>query len=171
MSDESKTERKPDIIDRIVIWWCKVLHLTKFEKILRQMAKFLITGTIATLIDWIVFYLLVYQVNMDPLIAQLFSFTLSTLFNYYTNTLWVFNTTKKKTRKRLMTEFFIISLMSLGISEGLLALFINVLIMNDMLAKVISTAFIMVFNFITRKMFLEERKATREKLHWWSGVR
>lgn len=158
MEKEFETEKKPDIIDKIVIWWCKVLHLTKYEKILRQMAKFVITGVIATAIDWAIFYVLVYPVQMNPLIAQIFSFLASTLFNYYSNTKWVFDTTKNKTRRRLMTEFFILSAVSLGISEALLALFINVFNMNDMLAKIVMTAIIMVFNFVTRKLFLEERK-------------
>lgn len=158
MVKELEAEKKQDWVDKFVIWWCKVLHLTKYEKILRQMAKFVITGVIATAIDWAIFYVLVYLVQMDPLIAQIFSFLFSTLFNYYSNTKWVFDTTKNKTRRRLVTEFFILSAIGLGISEALLALFINVLSVNDMLAKVITTAIVMVFNFVTRKLFLEERK-------------
>ena len=160
MKDENT---KTDIIDRLVAWGCKWLHLTKYQKILTQMAKFVITGVIATAIDWAVFYVLVYQVKMDPLIAQLFAFLLATIFNYYSNTLWVFNTTKNKTRRRLVTEFFVLSLVALVLSEGLLALFIKVWEMNDMLAKVLQTAIVMVFNFVTRKLFLEERKKSPKR--------
>lgn len=145
------------LIDGLVAWGCRILHLAKYQKILTQLAKFVITGVIATAIDWVIFYILVYMVKMDPLVAQLFSFLFSTLFNYWSNTKWVFDTTKNKTRKRLVTEFFVISFVALGISEALLALFINVLAMNDMLAKVLTTAVIMVFNFVTRKIFLEDR--------------
>ena len=95
---------------------------------------------------------------MDPLVAQIFAFSLSTLFNYYSNTRWVFNLTKNKTKKRLASEFLILSMISLVISELLLYVLINVLGMNDMLAKIISTAIIMVFNFVTRTLFLEDRQ-------------
>lgn len=159
-----KAETKADIIDKLVAWGCNLLHLTKYRKILTQLAKFVVTGVIATAIDWAVFYVLVYMVKMDPLVAQLFSFLLSTLFNYYSNTRWVFDTTKNKTRQRLMTEFFIISVVALGISEALLALMINVMSMNDMLAKVLTTAVVMVFNYITRKLFLEDRPAKQSKV-------
>lgn len=159
-----KAETKTDIIDKLVAWGCNLLHLTKYQKILTQLAKFVVTGVIATAIDWAVFYVLVYMVKMDPLVAQLFSFLLSTLFNYYSNTRWVFDTTKNKTRQRLMTEFFIISVVALGISEALLALMINVMSMNDMLAKVLTTAVVMVFNYITRKLFLEDRPAKQSKV-------
>lgn len=148
---------KLDLIDRLVAWGCELLHLTKYQKILTQMAKFVVTGVIATAIDWAIFYVLVYKVQMDPLIAQIFSFLVSTIFNYWSNTKWVFNPTKDKTRRRLVTEFFVLSAIALGLSEGLLALFINVMGVNDMLAKVITTAITMVFNFVTRKLFLEGR--------------
>lgn len=162
MTKKLEVEKKQDWVDGFVLWWCKVLHLTKYERILRQMAKFVITGVIATAIDWVIFYVLVYSAQMDPLVAQIFSFLVSTLFNYYSNTKWVFNTTKNKTRKRLVTEFFILSAIGLGISEALLALFINLLDMNDMLAKIITTAIVMVFNFVTRKLFLEDRRKLGE---------
>ncbi len=155
------TDGTGDWMDRVVAWWCQLLHLTKYQKILTQIAKFGVTGVIATAIDWAIFYVLVYLVGMEPLIAQLFSFLCSTLFNYYSNTKWVFNTTKNKTRRRLVTEFFILSVIGLGISEALLAVFINVMGMNDMLAKVLTTAVVMVFNFVTRKLFLEDRKTTK----------
>lgn len=63
-------KKQPDIIDKLVDWGCKVFHLTKYQKILTQLAKFFVTGVIATAIDWAIFYVLVYWVNIDPLIAQ-----------------------------------------------------------------------------------------------------
>lgn len=160
-----KDERRPDIIDRLVGRGCKLLRLTKYQSILTQLAKFVVTGVIATALDWTAYALLVYLADFDPLIAQLFSFILATLFNFYSNTLWVFNTTRNKTRRRLVTEFFIISIVALVLSEILLAFFIQILPINEagvssneMIAKIITTAIIMVFNFITRKIFLEDHK-------------
>lgn len=153
-----KTARKPDWVDKLVAWGCQILHLTKYQKILTQIAKFVITGVIATAIDWLIFYILAYPVGMNPLIAQVFSFLASTAWNYYSNTVWVFNTTQGKSRKRLVTEFFILSLISLGISTVLLSLFIYICHFGDMIAKILTTAVIMVFNYITRKLILEDRK-------------
>lgn len=158
MTKVQKIKTKTDFIDELVAWGCGILHLTKYQKILTQMAKFVITGVIATAIDWAIFYVLVYVFEINPLIAQLFSFLAATIFNYFSNTIWVFDTTKHKTRQRLVVEFFILSAVGLGISEGMLALLINIIGMNDMLAKVITTAVVMVFNFVTRKLFLEDRK-------------
>lgn len=150
---------KPDLINKLVAWGCKVFHLTKYQKILTQLAKFFIAGVATTLFDWAIFYVLVYLVQMAPLIAQIFSFTISTLLSYFINTIWVFNTTKNKTRRRLITEFFVFSGIAFAISEVLLYLFIYQLGLNDMLAKVITTIVTMVFNYITRKLFLEDHRS------------
>ena len=151
-------EKKPDFVDAMVEWGCKLLHLTKYQKILTQLAKFVIAGVITTAIDWAIYYALCEFLGMNPLVAQLFSFTASTAVSFYINTLWVFDTTKSKTRRRLITEFFFFSFCGLVMTEVMLYVFIDVMQMNYMLAKVIATAVVMIFNFVTRKMFLEDRK-------------
>lgn len=156
MGREKKQEG--DLVDRLVAWGCKLLHLTKYQKILTQLAKFVIAGVITTLIDWAIYFALCHFLAMDPLVAQLFSFTASTAVSYYINTLWVFDTTKNKTRRRLVAEFFFFSFCGLVITEIMLFVMIDKMGVNYMIAKVIATAVVMVFNFITRKMFLEEKK-------------
>lgn len=151
-------EKKPDFVDAMVAWGCKLLHLTKYQKILTQLAKFVIAGVITTAIDWAIYYALCEFLGMNPLIAQLFSFTASTAVSFYINTLWVFDTTKSKTRRRLIAEFFFFSFCGLVMTEAMLYVFIDVMQMNYMLAKVIATAVVMIFNFVTRKMFLEDKK-------------
>lgn len=158
-----KLEKKPDWVDKLVAWGCQLLHLTKYQKILTQLAKFVIAGVITTAIDWVLFAILVYSLNIAPLIAQIFAFSGSTLISYYINTIWVFDTTKNKTRRRLVAEFFIFSGIAFVISEVLLYIFIYQLGMNDMIAKVFTTAVTMVFNYITRKIFLEDHKKPRSQ--------
>lgn len=161
-ADTAQTiERKPDWVDNLVAWGCRILHLTKYQKILTQLAKFVIAGVINTAIDWAIYYVLCYGVNFNPLIAQLFSFTIATIVSYYINTIWVFDTTKKKTRRRLITEFFVLNAIALGISTVLLYVFVYPLHMNEMLAKILTTAVTMVFNYITRKLTLEDRKSKK----------
>ena len=153
------TQHKPDWVDKLVAWGCQLLHLTKYQQILTQLAKFAIAGVLNTLIDWVIYYILCYPLNVNPLVAQLFSFTVATIVSYYINTIWVFDTTKKKTRKRLITEFFVLNIIALGISTALLSVFIYLLHMSDMWAKVLTTVVTMVFNYITRKLTLEDRKS------------
>ena len=126
------------------------------KELLNQIFKFIIVGGIATLIDWIIYYMLNSIFNINPLISNIFSFSISLIYNYIASVKWVFNVSKKKNKKRIFMEFIILSVVGLLISEFLIWLLVDKLSINSMISKIISTAIVMVFNFITRKMFLED---------------
>lgn len=157
--DTLQKSSKPDIVDRLVAWGCQILHLTKYQEILTQLAKFTIAGVINTAVDWGIFFSLYNLLQVDPVLSQAISFTIATVISFFINTVWVFNTTKNKTRWRLITEFFILNLIALGITTVLIYLFIDQMHMNELLAKILTTIITMVYNYITRKLTLEDRKA------------
>ena len=76
-------------------------------------------------------------------------------YNYHASITWVFNVNAKKSKKKIFTEFMIFSVLGLLLSELLLWLFINQLHLNNMLAKIMTTVITTIFNFVTRKIFLE----------------
>ncbi|MBP5204634.1 GtrA family protein [bacterium] len=125
-------------------------------KLIKQIIKFVIVGGIATVIDWFVYYILYNHLNISPLIANIISFCVSVIYNYTASVKWVFAINKEKSKKRMFIEFMVFSIIGLLITEGLLWIFIDKLSLNEMLSKVISTGIVMVFNFITRKIFLEK---------------
>ena len=125
------------------------------ENIYEQIFKFGIVGGIATVIDWTVYYILYNFCGFDPLIANVFSFAVSVVYNYIASVRWVFNVDNSKSKSRMFFEFMLFSIIGLLLTEALLFLFINKLTMNEMLSKIIATAIVMIFNFVTRKIFLE----------------
>lgn len=155
-------EKKPDLVDKLVEWGCGILHLRKHQKILTQLAKFVIAGVINTAIDWALFFSLYNIVGVNPVVSQAVSFTAATAVSFFINTMWVFNTTKAKTRQRLIIEFFVLNLIALGITTVLIYLFIDIMHMNELLAKVLTTGITMVYNYVTRKLTLEDRHSLRE---------
>ena len=149
--------------DKLVLIFNKILkalHIKTSERInelLVQIFKFVIVGGIATVIDWAVYYVLYNFLNVPPLAANVFSFCVSVIYNYIMSIKWVFNVNQDKSKKLMFIEFISFSIIGLLISEFLLFVFINKIAINEMLSKVIATAIVMVFNFVTRKMFLEKR--------------
>ena len=129
----------------------------KKYNLLIQICKFFIVGVIATLIDFIVYYICYNKFGINPLIANIISFSVSVIYNYIASVKWVFETDKNKNKKVLFISFITFSLLGLLLSEILLFIFINLLGLNEMLSKIIATIFTMIFNFITRKLFLEKR--------------
>lgn len=153
------SKKKPDFIDNLVAWGCHLLHLDKHTAIFQQLAKFVIVGFTNTAINWTIYFSAVQFANVEPLVASAIAFAIATVFNYWASTTWVFNTTNEKTKLRLFIEFTVFNGFAfLAFDEGLLWFLIYVLGWNYMIAKVVTTACGMVFNFITRKMFLEDRK-------------
>lgn len=140
---------------------CKVVNYfkkklsDKGQKLLMQIFKFIIVGGIATIIDWIIYYLLYNYLGFDPLVANILSYLLATIYNYFGSVRYVFKVNDKSIKKTF-TIFLILSLVGLLLSELLIYLMINILLMNKMLSKIISTLLVMIFSFITRKYFLEK---------------
>lgn len=127
----------------------------KKVKLFIQIFKFVIVGGIATILDWILYFILYNFLKINPLVANIISFSISTIYNYWASTKWVFEVNKNKSKNRMFIEFIIFSAIGLGLTEILLWIGISILSINAMIIKIIATVIVMVFNFITRKMFLE----------------
>ncbi len=158
-------KREGDVIDRLVAWGCHLLRLDRHTKIFQQLAKFVIVGVANTAINWIISFTLYLIPNFSPLWANTIAFAISTIFNFWASTTWVFDTTNRKTKRRLFVEFAISNGFSfLAFDIGLYSVLYYNLGWSKVLSKVITTAFGMVFNFITRKIFLEDHsKKPRKK--------
>ena len=134
------------------------------RKLLVQIFRFIIVGGIATLIDWLVYYILFNYFNINPLLANVFSFSISVIYNYIASVKWVFNVDKDKSKNIMFIEFIVLSIIGLLLTEIFLYLFINLLTIDEMVSKIIATAIVMVFNFVTRKIFLENNSSFLKKL-------
>lgn len=127
----------------------------KNQKLVLQIFKFIVVGGIATIIDWIIYFVLYNYLNVNPLISNIISFSISMFYNYYASVKWVFNVKAGKSRLQQFVEFIVFSLFGLLITEIILFIGVSKLGMNAMAIKIIATAITMVFNFVTRKLFLE----------------
>ena len=126
------------------------------RNLFNQIIKFLIVGGISTVIDWTVYYILYNFFGISPLVANILSFSISLIYNYMASVKWVFNVSKNKSKKRVFIEFVSLSLIGLLLSELILYLFINILSFGKMVSKIIANSLVMVFNFITRKLYIEK---------------
>ena len=127
------------------------------EDLIVQIFKFLVVGGIATIIDWVIYFVLYHFVKIPPLIANIMSFTVSVIYNYWASCKYVFKVTKDKSKLRLFIEFIIFAVIGLGINEVIIFALYNKAGWNAMLVKVLATIIVMTFNFITRKKFLEKK--------------
>ena len=132
-----------------------MIEKIKNNKLLIQIFKFGIVGGIAAVIDFIIYYISYKFVGFNPLVANVIAFSISVIYNFYASVKWVFDVDNNKNKKRIFMEFIVFAIIGLLLSELLLFAFINRMNINKMIAKVLATIIVMIFNFITRKIMLE----------------
>ncbi len=145
------------------------------KKLLEQIIKFGFVGGICFLIDFAIstglFHLLNHVTSRSVATAAggFFGFTISVVINYILSMKFVFERKEDMSRKKEFVIFVILSLIGLGLNEVILlvcsagyeasAFLLNTF--NDTLwfavSKIIATAIVMVYNFISRKIFLEKK--------------
>lgn len=136
----------------------KLLHIKvskKTENLLIQIFKFGIVGGIAFFIDYVVLFCCKEFIGLSVLLSAAIAFTVSVIYNYIASVKWVFDVNKEKSAKKNFVIFIILSIIGLIITEIIMWIGSDIMKINYLIVKIIATAIVMVFNFITRKMFLE----------------
>ena len=137
---------------------CDVLHLKfndKTRKLLIQIFKFTIVGGIATVIDFVFLYIFREFCHFPVLVSNTLSFCISVIYNYIASVKWVYDVNKDKNAKKQFIIFIIFSVLGLLLNNLIMWITVEFLSIYYLLAKIIATAIVMVFNFVTRKIFLE----------------
>ena len=149
-----KKDKMAWLFDKI----CKLLHLkfnAKTRKLLIQIFKFGIVGGTAFVIDFVFLYIFREFCHFPVLISNTLSFCISVIYNYIASVKWVFDVNKEKNAKMQFVVFIILSVIGLLINDLIMWVSVDFLSIYYLLAKIIATFIVMIFNFVTRKLFLE----------------
>ena len=133
----------------------KINKLMK-NKLFKQIFKFGIVGGLAFIVDYVILIICKELLNISVLLSAAIAFTISVIFNYILSIKWVFDVDKDKSTKKNFIIFIVLSVVGLGITELIMYLGSDILKINYLIVKIFATAVVMVFNFITRKIFLEK---------------
>ena len=123
--------------------------------LLKQILRFGIVGGLAFLIDYGVLWLLVDLLLVNYLLASALSFSVSVVFNYILSTLWVFEGSKDVSKVGSFLVFVVLSIIGLFLNLAIMWVGVDCLGGNYLFIKVVSTAIVMVYNFVSRKLVLE----------------
>ncbi len=150
---------KEDFLGKIFNKCLKIFHINiseKTEKLLLQIFKFVIVGGTAFAIDYVTLIICKEVFHLNTLISAAIGFIVSTVVNYILSVKWVFDVSGKHSGKRNFIVFIIFSLMGLGLTELIMWFGEDILKISYLIIKIISAIIVMVFNFVTRKIFLEK---------------
>lgn len=129
------------------------------KNLIEQILKFGVVGVIAFVIDFGVMVLLTELFALNPVISATVSFTVSVIFNYLASMRYVFKHREGMSRSREFTIFVVLSIIGLVINDVLMWTGTELVSLDYRLVKIIATAVVMIWNFVTRKIFLEDKSA------------
>jgi putative flippase GtrA len=132
-----------------------MINKIKNNKLFNQILKFGVVGGIAFVIDYVTLIVCKEIFNINVLLSAAIAFTVSVIFNYILSIKWVFDVNKEKDSRKNFIIFIVFSIIGLGLTELIMWFGTDVIKINYLIVKIIATAIVMVFNFITRKIFLE----------------
>lgn len=141
------------------------------KKLIEQILKFVTVGGISFLVDFLVYTILCNVMQIHYIIAGVSGFTVSVVVNYILSMRYVFIPKEDRRKDKEFIIFVILSLIGMFINSVLLFICIDVIYMNfvylkqslsiewmNIVAKIFATGIVMIYNFITRKMFLEKKE-------------
>lgn len=121
-SDRSLADR---LIDRLPIPPALMRWLDRIpgkRKELKRFIKFLVVGSIGFVVDAGTFNLLFlgfhFTGEMERGLAKAISFSLAVISNFTWNRLWTYPDSRSKAVHRQLTQFFLVSLVGLGINQA-----------------------------------------------------
>lgn len=121
----------------------------------KQFVKFAGVGGVAFVIDFAVMVFLHEVIGLSEVLSATVSFIVSVVFNYFASMHYVFSHKDDMSRKREFAIFVVLSAIGLGLTDALMWLGTDPLNLDYRLVKVGATAIVTVYNFITRKIFLD----------------
>jgi len=120
---------------------------------MERIKKFIYVGIIATLVDYVVYSLLVYNEIVSYTVAIIFGYSIGFVISFFFTRNYVFSKIKIN---NIHHEFFIILLISivgLLINIGIVYILISSNI-NSYIARAIAILIVFFFNYFTRKGFI-----------------
>ena len=123
---------------------------------IKKILSFGVVGIIATIIDFLTLFVLKTGLGVNVYLATLLAFTISLLFNYFASMKYVFKVKEGLSIFKQTIIFLVTAILGMCINQVMMYLCIEFLNIFYMLAKVMATCVVMIFNFVSRYILLEK---------------
>ena len=132
--------------------------IVDMKRLMIQAIKFGFVGLLSFAIDYTVLVFLTEIVGIWYLVSAFISYILSLLVNYFCSMQYVFKGKSNISKRKEFVIFVLLSVIGLMINQLGMFIMVDKATLNYLVSKLLITACVMVWNFVTRKLFLEETR-------------
>lgn len=128
--------------------------MSRYRSLASQFARFLVVGGLSFSIDYGLFTVL-YALGVPHLVASATSFSLSVIVNYILSRKYVFNSSAEVNVAKEFSFYVLLNVVALGLNTVVLYVCVDLVGMSPFVGKIIATAVVLIYNFVSRKILLE----------------
>ena len=125
-----------------------------------QFAKFLVVGGISFSLDYGLFVFLYNVFGVYYILSSTISFATSVVLNYVLSRKYVFEIQEDRSVAREFAFYAVLNVIALFLNQVILYASVDYLSFSPPVGKIIATAVVLVYNFVSRKLLLERPPST-----------
>ena len=129
----------------------------ELKKLILQIIKFGFVGIAASVVDVGLLILLNEVIHMDVIVSSAISFSVSVVVNYVLSMTFVFKG-KGENKVKEFVVFVGLSVGGLLINQAIMWVGTELASIHYLIVKIFAMVLVPVYNFVTRKIFLENRQ-------------
>lgn len=136
-----------------------VLIYTKYKEII----AYLIFGVLSVVVNFGVYLLCAKLLHIDYLTSNAISWVITVLFAFITNKLFVFASQFQGSRAlfKELAMFVALRIASGVMDMVIMYIFVDILVFNDVVIKVVSSLVVIIANYVLSKMIVFRKKSAR----------
>lgn len=135
--------------------------MVEIKGVLAQLARYLLVGGFAFLVDFGLFAFCLYVLGWHYLLANFIGLVAGLVLNYALSVRWVFSDCKRRLEMRKSAEFAVFAVIGfagVALNELLMVFLVDSLHGQEMISKMIAAAVVLTWNFGARKLTLFREK-------------
>ena len=126
----------------------------------RELISYVFWGVMTTAVNYVTYLLLTKGFHVYYLTSNVIAWTVSVLFAYFVNKLFVFQSRDWAWRVALRELWQMVAsrIFSLGLETGILWLFVEKLLLNEFIVKLAANVLVVIVNYVLSKFIIFNKK-------------
>lgn len=128
----------------------------------REVITYLISGVLTTLVNWVLYWLIVEKIGVEELTGNAIDWVLTVAFAYAVNAFWVFRSKFKgwPAEGRKILKFYAARFLTFLVEEGGILIFVKKLEFNGLIVKAALAVIVIILNYVFSKLFVFLKKTS-----------